>query len=502
LSLGGDALPAASEQAHADRFDSVAQPSKKQTQDVDEDLYSVSPETAARRASSKLQAVAETPVETSSSKVPKRNRLSSIGERLETASSSSALQVLSDSPNREAVLPTRTSQDQLTSSSSVYQDNITSSHVEDIASPGSPKSPKDEGTPRADVTPGGSPSLARKSHLRGILRSPDSPKKENRVVTPPEGQHEVRRVKSEDLHYGEFMLAHGPAGSVPMEPLMPKSDGRTRHVENYELDRLYGLPSDEEDQGGPSHVKLQSRRLQHQPLTPQGQNRRARETAEHVDEVRASHAAVRRQLPNGVDPELANSLRVALDTSEQSRKVATPREVVLAEYGRGSIGESSKGKSPESSYKFTSKSALEKTSSMLGRKWRSLRSKTPEDKPPTISQLRMTPRKPDVGKVLAEKKQEKEEALAEASAQTRKNDDQHSEASQSDTHEDVPIETETRLEKDRSGEGDNEASVHNGKGKGVEAGESLSKSGALGEEEATYPEGSDEWIEQLKRRGD
>ncbi|KAG8627001.1 hypothetical protein KVT40_005946 [Elsinoe batatas] len=163
---------------------------------------------------------------------------------------------------------------------------------------------------------------ARKSSLRG----PDTPRKNVSVSTPEKGQHEVIIIPPEEMHYGvirqemkeESMRLRKRLSQVDNYTAVKMTEQFHKNVEMTELNRLYGLP--DEDNASPEKQTrwslLGNYQSRFNTVPPTKATRRRQEiiqtkAPDEVPKDLRKSSEVMNIVAEGADPELAQNLRQA-----------------------------------------------------------------------------------------------------------------------------------------------------------------------------------------------
>lgn len=181
--------------------------------------------------------------------------------------------------------------------------------------------PHTTGQGHSSAETAGAPTSTVPRGKKSSLRSPHTPKKNIRVRTPVEGEHQLVKVPIEKTHYGEFAReSRGDRerlGSIEDETMFNRARALiVLETEAKELNRLCGLP--EEDRLDVDQNELHARTsgvtktIGGVKLKKRAQLRVARQEAQTPDEISRSQshnmAALARNLD---DKDLAASLRKA-----------------------------------------------------------------------------------------------------------------------------------------------------------------------------------------------
>ncbi|KAF4554823.1 Hypothetical protein D9617_3g018920 [Elsinoe fawcettii] len=166
------------------------------------------------------------------------------------------------------------------------------------------------------------------SGKKSSLRSPATPHRNMRVCIPEEGKHKIIEVSRERTHYGvirhetreEFERMISVIMQATEEEAADIRKAFTRTIGARELNRLYGLPSEDdlspEKQAGLMQFDSQQKNIGPVSLTKAARLRFARQAETLADEVPQDSKHFMRTLAKGMDRGTARSLIEA----EQSKK--------------------------------------------------------------------------------------------------------------------------------------------------------------------------------------
>ncbi|PNS16680.1 hypothetical protein CAC42_4644 [Sphaceloma murrayae] len=180
--------------------------------------------------------------------------------------------------------------------------------------------PKASRVPSTDAPT--TPTSERRPSQKGILRSPDTPKKNFRVRTPRAGEHKLIEISPDRTHYGELRQA---------------SRARESKRSGY-----HGLP--DEDNASPEHkdwwslTRKKRTKVGSITLNKAAQRRVEKQETETPDEMPTEYRNIGAVIDQHVDADLARALRLSIDHRELQRQSRQYMEFAAASRDWGAAG--------------------------------------------------------------------------------------------------------------------------------------------------------------------